>query len=404
MENSKLFRYYEQQSVLPTFANLADDAALARYASARQRLFSDKLFLPPRIFRGASMVEFGPDSGENALVFAHWGASTTLVEPNVRAHPYIRSYFKRFGLSNSLRDVIAADVESFAKRATADTAAFTEFIDAEGFIYTIQPADLWLGAFARLLRLEGFAIVSYYEKDAGFFEIALKAIHSVAKMISGRNPVDTAWALYETKWNSIPHTRSFESWVMDVMENPFVRLKYFLDADMLCESAHKVGLSLYSSWPIYRAPLEIYWHKHVLPAEEGRRRDSAHLARSHLSFMAGEELYLVGNLDEVAAANRAIVAAAHTIDQIVESPTASNVNLSIVAVEAVRNALKNTRILARDENAVRNYIAVLEALKTLLAALLERKFEAVCRMIRESQPLVEHWGTTTHIAVFCRRP
>ena len=120
--------------------------------------------------------------------------------------------------------------------------------------------------------------------------------------------------------------------------------------------------------------------------------------------MAGEELYLVGNLDEVAAANRAIVAAAHTIDQIVESPTASNVNLSIVAVEAVRNALKNTRILARDENAVRNYIAVLEALKTLLAALLERKFEAVCRMIRESQPLVEHWGTTTHIAVFCRRP
>jgi len=402
MEYRKLFRYYEQQTFLPTYANLADDAALARYVHGREMLFSDKLFLPPRIFRDASMVEFGPDSGENALVFARWGARTTLVEPNERAHKYIRAYFERFGLSESLRDIVAADVEAFAAREHA-SRVLAEFVDAEGFIYTIQPADLWLGAFAQLLRPGGFAIVSYYEKDAGFFEIALKAIYAAAKTISGRDPVDTAWALYETKWNSIPHTRSFESWVMDVMENPFVRLKYFLDADALCNAAQRFGFSLYSSWPVYRAPLEIYWHKRVLPAEERRRRHSAHLARSHLSFMAGEELYLVGGLEQVDAANRAIAAAAQAMDQTVESPTASSIKLSLAAVEAVKAAVQTTSVLARNEQAPRNYIAVLEALKAALTALLNGDFVVLCRMMRESQALVEHWGTPTHFAVFRRQ-
>ena len=141
MGHGKLFRYYEKQSILPTFADLRDDASLARYAEGRNRLFSDKLLLPPRIFRNAEMIEFGPDSGENALVFARWGAHTTLVEPNEKAHGYIRTYFERFGLSDSLHDIVAADVEGFAQAEGAHPVPVAEFIDAEGFIYTIQPTD-----------------------------------------------------------------------------------------------------------------------------------------------------------------------------------------------------------------------------------------------------------------------
>ena len=36
--------------------------------------------VPPALFRGADVLEFGPDSGENAVVFARWGARLTLVE------------------------------------------------------------------------------------------------------------------------------------------------------------------------------------------------------------------------------------------------------------------------------------------------------------------------------------
>jgi len=358
--------------------------------------------LPPRIFRNADIIEFGPDSGENALIFARWGAHATLVEPNEKAHRYIRAYFDRFGLSDSLRNIVAADVEGFAQEEALHPVPVAEFIDAEGFIYTIQPADRWLRVFARLLRPEGFVIVSYYEKDAAFFELSLKAIYAAAKAASGLGALDTAWALYETKWNSIPHTRAFESWVMDVLENPFVRLGYFLDADALCNSADAAGFSLYSSWPVYRAPLEIYWHKRVLSAEEGRLLDSAHLARSHLSFMAGESLYLTGSPDRVAATNRVVTAAVKEIDRVIESPTILRLNSSLAAIEALIAEVSETSALALKRNAVGNYVAVLEALKAVVVALINRDFDTACRLMGESRPLVEHWGTPTHFAVFRR--
>jgi len=252
------------------------------------------------------------------------------------------------------------------------------------------------------LRPDGFAIVSYYEKHATFFELSLKAIYAAAKGISAHGALDTAWALYETKWNSIPHTRAFESWVMDVLENPFVRLKYFLDADGLCNSAYETGFFLYSSWPVYRAPLEIYWHKRVLPAGEGRLLDSAHLARSHLSFMAGESLYLAGGSDQVAAANQVISAAVKAIDQVIESPTISSLSAALTAIEALIAEVSATSTLSSNRNAVRNYVAVLEALKAVVAALSNGDFDTVCRLLAESRTLVEHWGTPTHFAVFRR--
>ena len=224
MADDKLFNYYERKDVLPTFGNFKSSAELEAYASQRRELFSDKLVLPPRLFRNAEVLEFGPDSGENALVFAGWGANMTLAEPNRLAHPKIQAYFAHFDLTERLRELVLADVEGFSNDRGFD------IIDAEGFIYTVQPTETWLGIFHRLLNPDGYGVVSYYERYGGFFELALKAIHAAGKALTGRPALETAKLLFEPKWNSIPHTRSFESWLMDVLENPFVRYRYFLDA------------------------------------------------------------------------------------------------------------------------------------------------------------------------------
>lgn len=402
MTYQKLFHYYKQQSVLPTFGNLEDEAALARYAENRRRLFTDKLQLPPAIFRDVAMIEFGPDSGENATVFARWGARMTLVEPNPNAHDHIRAYFNRFGLSSALQDVVQADVEGFAKEEPS--APLAEVIDAEGFVYTIQPTEKWLNAFARLLRPDGFAIVSYYERCGAFFELALRAIHTAAKALSGSDALVTAWALYETKWKSIPHTRKFESWVMDVLENPFVRLKYFLSADALCKAAQETGFSLYSSWPGYRAPLEVYWHKHILSPGEARCRDSAHLTRSYLSFMAGESLYLTGAADRVATTNRIIAAASDAIDQIIQSPTVASLDACLLTLATLRAEVQEVPLLASEPGAAQRYVAVIEALSGVLIALRSGDFRAACRITNESRKLIDHWGIPGHFAVFRRMP
>ena len=88
-----LYEYYRGQQLLPTFADFQGAPEVERYAAQRAAVLRDRAGLLPAMFNGAEILEFGPDSGENALVFAMWGAQLTLVEPNERAHETIRAYF-----------------------------------------------------------------------------------------------------------------------------------------------------------------------------------------------------------------------------------------------------------------------------------------------------------------------
>lgn len=147
----KMYGYYATQNVRPTWADFGDDAELSKYAALREIMFL-RLMLPPAIFAGKRLLEFGPDTGENSLIFAQWGAKLTLVEPSAEAHSYIRSYFSKFGLGARLDDVIAASLLEFSADRKFDV------IDAEGFIYTIQPNSAWIKKAGECLQSDGFLI------------------------------------------------------------------------------------------------------------------------------------------------------------------------------------------------------------------------------------------------------
>lgn len=259
---------------------------MARYAAMRAAMFRDRLQLLPAYFAGREVLEFGPDTGENALVFASWGASLTLVEPNEAAHPTIRSYFERFGANRALRGLVSGDVLGYRDDCRYD------IVIAEGFIHTVKPVSAWLAAFRRLLRDEGLFVVSYYERAGGFVELTLKALHAAYRRATGLAPLPAAEQLYSAKWESIPHTRAFAAWVFDVLENPFQRLVNFIDAAALVDEALAAGFDVYASYPRYGDVLEMEWHKYVVPPAERAARARRHVARSVLSFMTGRALYV----------------------------------------------------------------------------------------------------------------
>jgi SAM-dependent methyltransferase len=254
--------YYASQSLLPTHGRFTTAPDLVRHTDARERFFNDKLFLPKRLFYHADVMEIGCDSGENALAFATWRAYLTLVEPNAKAHPVIREYFQRYRLESQISKLTGDDV---AQLAAAHQEPVYDFVIAEGFIYTVQPSSLWLDLFARLLRPGGFAVVSYYEKHGGWVELFTKRIYNRVKDLTGLPGIEVAHKLFDVKWAMIPHMRSFDQWVMDVLQDPFVDSKFFLEAEELCQQAEAAGLRLYSSWPQYRPPWG-YWHKNQEPA------------------------------------------------------------------------------------------------------------------------------------------
>lgn len=271
---------------------------MERHCRQRESLVSLKLHLPSRLFQDAHVLEFGQDTAENALVFAKWGAELTLVEPNRRAHPYIREYFARFGLRRSLRHLRGTALENF------DTEDSVDFIDAEGFVYTIQPASRWLDRFAALLRPGGLAIISYLEISGCLFKLSHRLAHARVKALTGKAPEMVAKTLLRKKWSSVPQTQSLDAWTLDVLENPFVRAAYAFQAPQFVEDLARRGFRLWSSWPRYEDGLDNYWHKQKLEAAEEVRRLKRNLNRNCLSYA----LEPPANLADVAVArNRNIV-------------------------------------------------------------------------------------------------
>lgn len=397
MAQDKLFNYYERQDILPTFANFQLPAELAAYASARRELFLDKLLLPPRLFREAEVLEFGPDSGENALVFAGWGANMTLAEPNLRAHERIRAYFSKFGQAARLRELGTSDVEGFGSDRNFDV------VDAEGFIYTIQPSAKWLSIFHRLLNPDGYAIVSYYERYGGFVELALKAIYAAGKALSERPALETAKLLYRSKWDSIPHTRTFESWQMDVLENPFVRGRYFLDAVELCTVAHGLGFDIHSAWPSYHDSVDVYWHRKVLPSDAKLSRSLRHLRRSRLSFLAGRKLYLVGTNDAVSEITSLIERLFVDVDSLIDAPFGDSLHRVIASLALLREAVRTTEIFADDAADISAIHATLDSFHRIFSAIEQHDFSAVTTLSQTEAGFINAWGQPTHLLVVRKR-
>ncbi|MFM8468993.1 MAG: class I SAM-dependent methyltransferase [Limisphaerales bacterium] len=391
-----LYGYSQQQEILPTHGAFKSVADLAPHEQHRRRLFTDKLKLPPALFRGARLLEFGPDAGENSLVFAQWGADCTLAEPNPKAHPVIREYFQRFGLGERLSALEAWDVKSFPEPAS-DAERF-DLVDAEGFIYTIQPTDLWVRKCARLTRPGGFVVLFYYELCGGFLELMLRAVQARHRALTGLDAVASARALFQTKWDSIPHKRRLESWTMDVLENPFVRLKYFLEPGVLCGQMAAAGLWHYSSWPNYEGGLEVHWFKRELPGAERLRQQQDFIRRSRLSHLFGRKHFLPQVEDDFEPRLLALLAG---VDGLIDQFSPERAGQLAKELSVLETGLRAAAPLAAHADTEKS-LQTVASLRQLLRLLAAGEAATFVRFCNEDRAFIEAWGMPSHFAVFRR--
>lgn len=231
--------YYKDRDALPTHANL-DERGWEEYERLRRLMFM-RLRFPPGMFSERRVLEFGPDSGENSVVFSRWGAKLTLVEPHGKARAQLDINLK--GQSPLGYTILPCSMMEF------ETSHPYDIVDAEGFVYTIK--DDWIQKAHDCLQPGGWFIFSYMEKLDSIIELQTKEIFKRVSAIDDR--VDLAWYLFGNKWNTVKHTRPFSAWVMDVLENPFVSESYMIDAADLLRDMHAHGFRYYSSWPDYRS-------------------------------------------------------------------------------------------------------------------------------------------------------
>lgn len=392
----KLFDYYAAQDIFPTYSGFQSADGLRMHERLRRRAFSDKLKLPARAFRGARLIEFGPDTGENALVFAQWGASCTLVEPNVRAHPTVREYFARFGLSAGLEAIIDTDISQFAGRPEA--ARRYDMVIAEGFIYTVKPESVWINLFRDLLVDEGHAVFSFYDPASCVTELMLKAVHAAGCRKSNQPRRDVAHRLFATKWASIAHRRSLDSWIMDVLENPFVRLAYFIDARELCHSMHQAGFSLYSAWPGYEDSLDIHWFKKLPSPEDRLRSQRRFIERNRLGHLFGKSIFIVDDQLDVERLWQDMVG---VTDGLIDGVDEAAIARGTALLAELDGLVQSPRVMASaSDRAGAHDLAV--SYQRLMHLIASGSFDDLADFCNTDQAFIREWGVPNHYAVFTR--
>lgn len=397
MSYETMHQYYREQTLLPTHGHFESGSQLDAHGQHRHDLFTQKLFLPPRLFHDARLIEFGPDAGENSLVFAQWGAFCTLIEPNPNAHSVVKAYFQEFGLTDKLMELQCRDVKTFAEQQLPSEKF--DFVDAEGFIYTVKPDSLWINLFSKITNDNAFVILFYCDPFGNFFELFKKVIHARVRKLTGLSALETAQKLFLTKWNSIPHKRSLESWVMDVLENPFVRLAYFLEPQTLCRQMFDAGLHLYSAWPPYHDGLSVYWFKKTLSPEDQLSAQESFISRSRLSHLLGRKHFLLRPNPEAEQTLRTLLT---LTDALIDQFDRAQSVMCLDCLSEIEKLLGSDAVIADEKDTVEALMAV-RSTKHILELLADENVERLVTFCNEDAGFIRTWGMPSHFAVFQKR-
>jgi Methyltransferase domain len=395
MKSDNMFDYYREQAVLPTYGRFQSAEDLQAHERSRRSLFTNRLHLPCQIFSDAQLIEFGPDSGENSLVFALWGAWCTLVEPNPKALPVIEEYFQRFNLKDKLVGLVPSDLKTLAE-APDFSARLFDLVVAEGFIYTVKPESLWIEFFSRLVSPDGFVILFYEEAYGSVVEILSKVIHHNLVRLTGLSSLEVAERTFKTKWDSIAHKRSMRSWVMDVLDNPFVRLRYFLEPYTLCAQMRTAGFSLYSAWPPYKDGLSVEWFKKTATPEEELEAVQSFISRNRLSHVFARKHYLTRSDAIIDKPLRALVT---SLDSLVDKLGPADLGTCNQVLSQIADLMRSDVVMSdpADRSAT---IETILSVQRILALLSEGAALELIEFCNRDPAFIRSWGTPAHFAVF----
>ncbi len=280
-----LLAYYQQEHFNPVPIAVETPEAWQQHVERRSNLYQRHLHVPVGWLRGRSVLEFGPNAGENALVLASMGANLTLVEPNDQVIPRMQSLFRQFGLEDRLTAVLNQGVDDFVWEGQYD------LILAEGFLYTLPNRDEIVGKMAGWLAPGGIGVISFNDCYGMLLEMVRRAILWRVYQLSGVRDVEQpdalalARRLYADDFAALNATRPFEAWWKDTLVNPLIpRMWSYQDLLSLVRDA---GCEFQGSSPAWADVDNLAWYKRVPAADDRHDRLMARWSRVFPYFLTG---------------------------------------------------------------------------------------------------------------------
>jgi protein-L-isoaspartate O-methyltransferase len=226
------------------------------------------LGIPLAFLRDRNVLEFGCNSGENALVLASMGAKLTLVEPNNQVFPRLKSLFKEFGYEKQIVSLREEGMDEFKVDQLYDV------VIAECFITHLSNPEEMIAKMCDLLVLGGIGVVSIDDNYGHFLEIIRKLVFWRVCRLRGvegtqsQSTLDIAKELFGEEFGWLSASRPFEAWYEDVLLNPFVSWPHLRTYTDVIPVLERSGCEFFSSSPKW-APVDTFsWYKNVPDIKE----------------------------------------------------------------------------------------------------------------------------------------
>ena len=253
-------RYYTSKQINPVEISLGGKK-WSNHFEQRLNLLERHLKLPASWFQGRRVLEFGPNKGENSLIFAKLGADVTLVEPNHLMHQGIKDTFQKHNQSHRLKKIHPSILENFVSQEKFD------IVWAEGFLHALESRGKLI---QKLCSFSSDKVVFTYSDINGYFfesfkRFLFKSILEVEKIKEHEweEIYKVAKLLFLKSFLKLNSSRSFESWVRDVIINP-CQVSSSLDKfSNLINYSEEIGYDYYSGSPSWDMRNNLTWYKKI---------------------------------------------------------------------------------------------------------------------------------------------
>lgn len=384
--------YYQEHRFNPVHIPVEQEPIWVSHRAKRRNLYERHLRIPLSLLKGRRVLEFGPSSGENALVLAMHGARLTLVEPNEQVFPRLYDLFDKFGLRKQLDAIVCAGIGDF------QTDELYDFVIAEGFLYTLPDRDALLRRMTELVAPGMFGVVSSNDLHGGLIELLRRAILYRACRLAGiadehsAEGLALARRLFLADFSTLNSSRTLEAWWKDNLVNPCYVTECLWSFPTLFRILDDAGCCVHGCSPDWMTADHHEWYKNV-PSRSTRGERIVGNWRDNFSYVltgqkpTRERPYpaddgVVDAVGALAAAFSDIGRNPPHLDRAPDYPPALDWFLT-----------EQPDPLARRVNV---------ELKALVAALGGTEADGLVRAYSQSGALRSLWGTPYHYLSFCR--
>lgn len=393
MKTQTMVSYYKESQFNPVPIALDTPLAWETHVAKRRNLYERHLGIPLALLAGHSILEFGSNSGENALVLASFGANLTLVEPNEQVLARLHGLFNQFNLAERVAKLVQTGIESF------ETEDRYSLVLAEGFLYTLPNRNEMVQKIGHLLRPGGLAVIAFIDRFGSLIELTRRLIlwrvYQLASIseVDGSTALELAKRLYAHDFAQLKASRPFEAWWQDNLVSPFLVDAHLWSYQELLPVIEQAGGELHAVSPQWASMDHFTWYKVV----SSPRQRHQHFLAEWAKFLP---FFLTGLVSETPYKETASAEVVEAIIDLIHQISTYTLDLAATPDAVVYPALLDQYL---QQNANRVLRTFNQEMKQVYESISSNQLERIISTYHQTQYLRNLWGSPYHYLCFSKQ-